>query len=137
MVKHTVRIAVVAAILGVTSGCGSTPPSAPTPAPTVIAVTPPPTRPGTFTLTPSTNSVARGTELSVAWSVSSTGVSDWIEFSKVNEGNFFFAWSAYTDGKASGVFTLTAPAVAGQYEFRYLLDDGWSDAARSTVVTVF
>jgi len=137
MLNHAMRIVVVAGVLGAAAGCGATSPAAPTPAATVAPIPPPPTRPGTFTLTPSATSVARGAELSVTWSVSTTGPSDWIEFSKVNEANFFFAWSAFTDGKTSGAFTLNAPTVAGQYEFRYLLDDGWSDAARSAIVTVY
>jgi hypothetical protein len=36
----------------------------------------------------------------------------------------------------SGTRTLVAPREAGQYEFRYLLDDGFGDAAVSSVVTV-
>ena len=35
-----------------------------------------------------------------------------------------------------GTFELTAPAQPGRYEFRYLLDDGYVDVARSREVTV-
>ena len=42
----------------------------------------------------------------------------------------------WTDGATSGTFTLSAPTQAGQYEFRYLLNDGYGDAARSSLVTV-
>jgi hypothetical protein len=45
-------------------------------------------------------------------------------------------WWKYTDGGTSGTFTLNAPTQPGQYEFRYLLDDGFVDTARSTPVTV-
>lgn len=134
---NTMRIVTVAALLGITAGCGATSPGGPTPAATVVPI-PPPTRPGTFILTPSTNSVARGAELSVTWTVSSAGEgSDWIAFSKVNDPNTLHAWSAFTEGKTSGTFTLRAPGQAGLYEFRYLVDDSYSEAARSTVVTVF
>jgi hypothetical protein len=45
-------------------------------------------------------------------------------------------WWDYTGGKTSGTLTLSAPTQAGQYEFRYLPNDGYVDAARSGVVTV-
>jgi hypothetical protein len=104
--------------------------------PLLVGTAPVP-RTGIVTLTPSVNAIARGAELSLSWSVASEGGNDWIEFSKTNDSNLFHGWSAFTDGKTSGTFTLTAPSQAGQYEFRYLIDDGWSDVARSTMVTVF
>jgi hypothetical protein len=126
---------IVAALLGINAGCGGTSPVAPAVVTPVVAVAPV----GTYTLTPSATTVARAGQLSVSWTVSSsveTG-NDWIEFSKVSDSNMFYGWSGFTGGAKSGTFTFTVPSQAGQYEFRYLLDDGWIDAARSTVVTVF
>ena len=135
--SNTMRNAIVAVLLGITAGCGGTSPVAP------AVVTPAPVAPlvpaGTYTLTPSVSAVARGGQLSVSWTVSSkveTG-NDWIEFSRTSDPNMFYGWAGYTGGARSGTFTLTAPNQAGHYEFRYLLDDGWTDAARSTEVTVF
>ena len=45
-------------------------------------------------------------------------------------------WWEYTDGATSGTLTLSAPTAPGQYEFRYLLDDGFVDTVRSSPVTV-
>lgn len=132
------RNVIVAALLGVTGGCGETSPVAPAVATSVVAVAPL-VPVGTYTLTPSANAVARGGQLSVSWNVSSrveTG-NDWIEFSRTSDPNLFYGWAGYTEGARSGTFTFTVPSQAGQYEFRYLLDDGWIDTARSTVVNVF
>src|SRR5437773_11371127 len=42
----------------------------------------------------------------------------------------------YTGGAASGTFLTTAPDTPGDYEFRYLLNNGYTDAARSRTITV-
>jgi hypothetical protein len=133
--SNTTRNVIVAALLGITAGCGGTSPVAPAVVVPVAPVVPA----GTYTLTPSANAVARGGQLSVSWTVSSTVETgnDWIEFSRTSDPNMFYGWAGYTEGARSGTFTFTAPNQAGHYEFRYLLDDGWTDAARSTEVTVF
>jgi hypothetical protein len=135
---NTLKHSIVAALLGITLGCGGTAPATPTPVVVIPApVAPvPAVRTGDYTLTASADAVPRGGPLSVAWSASSTG-NDWIELSKTGDSNMLHGWSAFTDGVASGTFTLTAPSEAGQYEFRYLLDDGWIDVARSGVITVY
>jgi hypothetical protein len=61
---------------------------------------------------------------------------DWIGLFKVGDWNGAHGWSQYTDGATSGTSTLSAPSQAGQYEFRYLLDNGVTDVARSSLVTV-
>ena len=136
---NTMRTGIVAALLALTVGCGGNSALGPTPAVAAPAPVAPSVPAGTYTLTPSLGAVARGAQLSVSWTVSSsveTG-NDWIEFSRTSDPNIFYGWAGYTDGDRSGTFTFTAPSQAGQYEFRYLLDDGWIDAARSAVVTVF
>ena len=86
------------------------------------------------TLTVSANPVRPGEQLSVSWSAPGRAMTDdWIGLFEVGvpstsyEGRF---WE-YTRS-ASGTLTLTAPGV-GDWEFRYLLDDGFVDVARAAV----
>jgi len=80
---------------------------------------------------------ANGT-LSVTWKTSAAGASDWIGLFRKESPNTAYnsGWWQYTNGASTGTFTLTAPAVLGEYEFRYLLDDGFNDTTRSGLVTV-
>ncbi|MGH9382821.1 MAG: hypothetical protein ACRD2N_00795 [Vicinamibacterales bacterium] len=92
---------------------------------------------GVYTVTPGTNVVGPGAELSVSWTTSNAGHNDWIALFKNGDPNTGHRWwVGWTDGALSGTFTLSAPTQPGQYEFRYLLDDGFDDGARSSVVTV-
>ena len=123
----------LAALLGAAPGCGTSSPAGPTPTP----VTPAPVvLSGVYTVTASTNTVAPGGPLSVSWTASAGGALDWIGLIRVGDPNNDNGWWDYTRGKTSGTFTLIAPTQAGQYEFRYLLNDGYSDVARSSLVTV-
>ncbi len=125
----------LAAFLGVTVGCSANSTTGPTPTPvTPSAVTPGVT--GVYTVTASANTVAPGGQLNVSWTASTGRPKDWIGLFKVRDGNGNHGWSNYTEGATSGTFTLSAPTEAGQYEFRYLLNDGVNDAARSSLVTV-
>ena len=56
---------------------------------------------------------------------------------RTGEPDTAYGWWEYTYAATSGTLTLTAPSQAGQYEFRYLLDDEYIDAARSSLVTVY
>lgn len=85
----------------------------------------------------SVNTVAAGGQLSVTWTAPKGGGSDWIGLFKVGDPNTNYElWWKYTEGGVSGTLTLAAPAQPGQYEFRYLLDDGYVDVVRSGPVTV-
>jgi hypothetical protein len=89
-----------------------------------------------YTLTPSPISVAAGGSLSVSWTApSGSSATDWIGLYAVGAANTAYVWWHYTGGAASGTFNLTAPAQPGQYQFRYL-PNGFSDAVRSSIVTV-
>ena len=124
----------LAALLGMTLGCAASSPAAPTPTPTPM--TPAPVAPpGLYTVTAGTNTVAAGGQLSVRWTTSTAYFGDWISLFKKGDPNTASVWSQSTGGTTSGTFTLSAPIQAGQYEFRYLLED-LSDAARSSVVIV-
>jgi Galactose oxidase-like, Early set domain/Glyoxal oxidase N-terminus len=90
-----------------------------------------------YTLTGSPSTVAPGGQLTVSWTAPSGRPSnDWVGLYSVGAPNSNFLWWAYTGGAASGSFTLSAPSQTGQYEFRYLLNDDFTDSVRSNTVTV-
>jgi hypothetical protein len=88
-----------------------------------------------FTLTPSTNAVDAGGQLSVSWNAPTARAGDWIAVFRVG-ASYEDDWWGDTNGATSGTHMLTAPTQPGQYEFRYLLADGFLEVARSTAVTV-
>jgi hypothetical protein len=88
-----------------------------------------------FTLTPSTNGVGAGGQMSVSWTGPGAQPGDWIAVCKVG-GNYDDDWWGDTNGATSGTHTLTAPTRPGEYEFRYLLAGGFVEVARSSPVTV-
>jgi hypothetical protein len=136
--SNTMRNVIVAALLGITAGCGGTSPVAPAVVTPVVPVAP--AAPvGTYTLTPSASAVVPGGQLNVSWTASIKGGNDWIALFKKGDSTLapISDWVGWTDGATAGTFTISAPALAGQYEFRYFLNDGWAEAARSSVVTVF
>jgi hypothetical protein len=91
------------------------------------------------TLTSSSSHVTSGDQLSVSW-VTQGGRpwGDWIALMRVGNPsqNYESGWWQYTSGLASGSFTLSAPTQPGEYEFRYLPDDGFIEAVRSNPITV-
>ena len=98
------------------------------------------TRTGGFTyltvsLIVSANAVRPGEPLAVSWAAPGRhAMSDWIGLFGVGDPNESYQeglWQ-YT-GSASGTMTFTAPERAGDYEFRYLPDDGYFDVARAAV----
>jgi hypothetical protein len=73
----------------------------------------------------------------VSWTAPAGHASnDWVGLFKAGDPNTAYGWWSFTGTANSGSFTLTAPAAAGQYEFRYLPDNGYIDTARSAKVTV-
>ena len=72
----------------------------------------------------------------MSWTASTGRPKDWIGLFKQGDSNGNYGWWTYTDGAGSGTSTLSAPTQAGQYEFRYLINDGYEDVARSGLVTV-
>lgn len=76
--------------------------------------------------------------MTVTWTApSGRPTTDWIGLYQKSETNnrVYVAWS-YTGGSASGSKTFVAPNTSGDYEFRYLLDDGYVKATMSNTVTV-
>jgi hypothetical protein len=94
---------------------------------------------GHVSLTVSPNGVVSGAQLEVSW-VAPSGRSplDWIALVNLGDANedYEHGWWQYTRGATSGTLTLSAPTQPGEYEFRYLLDDGYLEAGRSSRVTV-
>jgi hypothetical protein len=136
IVRSMLAQGTLAALLGMTLGCGANSPAAPTPEP-VTYDTALPTPTGVYTVTASTNMVSPGGELSVSWTTSLEWHNDYIVLFKKGDLNTGHAWwLGWTDGATSGTFTLSAPSEAGQYEFRYLLDDGYEAGAVSSPLTV-
>jgi IPT/TIG domain len=92
-----------------------------------------------FSLVSSAETVTTGSSLSVSWvAPGRPSAFDWVGFFKVGapSSSYELGWWAYTNGQTAGTLALTAPVEPGQYEFRYLLDDGFVEAGRSRPVTV-
>ena len=93
--------------------------------------------PASYTVTASTNSVSAGAPISVSWTApAGSSNSDWIGLYKTNTLNGAYLWWRYTAGAANGTFNLNAPTEPGDYEFRYLLNNGYTSVATSQRVTV-
>ena len=120
---------------------GGTPvPAAPTPLPTSTP-TPPPSAPAasisTYMVVASPTSLNAGASVTATWtSPSGSSAKDWVGLYKVGDSNNSFGKWVYTGGLPSGTFTTAVPTNGGTYEFRYLLNDGYSDVARSSAITV-
>ncbi len=91
-----------------------------------------------LTISAGPSSAVPGQALSVSWTApsSKTASLDWIGLYRVGDSNASYGWWSYTNGSTSGSFTVSAPSTGGSYEFRYLLNDGFTAAARSNPVTV-
>jgi hypothetical protein len=90
----------------------------------------------TVSLTASPRTVEPGGELTVSWTVSVRASSlDWIGLfgSGVPSTSYQDGFWQYVGNGLSGTLVFRAPFQAGEYEFRYLLDDGFIDVARAPV----
>ena len=63
-------------------------------------------------------------------------VKDWIGLFKVGNLNSSFISKQYTGGLTSGNLTFVLPNQPGFYEFRYLINDGFSSVAASNPINV-
>ena len=136
MVRSMLGHGILAALLGMTFGCGASSPAGPTLTITPTPVTPAPVATGMYTVTAGTDLVAPGGDVSVSWTASTGGRLDWISLFPVGGPNTVYSSYKYTDGATFGTFTISAPAQPGHHEVRYLLNDGYRDVARSGPVTV-
>jgi hypothetical protein len=88
-----------------------------------------------FTVVASTNSVAPGEALSVTFTADvNRGSKDWVGLFSSAQGKY--VWTTYTNGAATGTYTIAAPATEGQYQFIYNQNDSATTSAKSQVVTV-
>ena len=86
--------------------------------------------PGSLEVTPAP--VGVGAPLRVAYiAPGSTRPLDWVALFRAGAPNTDYLWWAYTGGAPSGEFRITAPDIAGDYEFRYLPNNGFTDTLRS------
>jgi hypothetical protein len=91
--------------------------------------------PVTVTATPTV--VSPGATVTVSWTAPGGQFSgDWIGLYKVGDPNDVYISYEYTGGTSSGSHIFVLPLQPGSYEFRYLPDDGYYDAARSSPITV-
>ncbi len=90
-----------------------------------------------YALTASPSTVAPGGSITATWTApAGRPATDWIGLYALGApNNNYISWG-YTNGATSGSMPFTAPSQAGQYEFRYLLNDGYTSAAVSNRVTV-
>ncbi len=92
----------------------------------------------TVTAGPSVVTAGIGT-LNVSWAApKGRTVLDWVGLLKVGEPSTSYSnrWWQYTNGIAAATVTIAAPTEPGEYELRYLVDDGFTDVARSGPITV-
>lgn len=93
---------------------------------------------GVVALTVGPNVIAPGAQLTVSWVApgrSNYSDGDWVGLFRAGDQNTNRVWEYYTTG-ATGTVTLNAPLQPGVYEFRYLVNDGFIDVARSSPVTI-
>lgn len=97
----------------------------------------PPTGQSSYTLTASPSQVSPGGQLTVSWTAPTGRPStDWIALYKIGDPNTTYGSWQYTQGATSGNFTVTAPSTANRYEFRYLLQNGYTSVASSNIVPI-
>ncbi len=89
------------------------------------------------TLTPSITSVAPGGTVTATLAGGAGGPSDWLVLAAVGApDSSVLQWTYVGAGVTSRAWTVTMPAIAGQYEFRYLLNGTYARAATSPPVSV-
>ena len=90
-----------------------------------------------YTLVASPSTVAPGGQIAVTFTapVGSSSL-DWIGLYRVGAPNTDYLDGGYTTGLSSGVLNGNAPSQTGQYEFRYLLNDGYTSVATSNTINV-
>src|SRR5215475_14938676 len=90
-----------------------------------------------FTLSATPSQVAPSGQLTINWAApSGRPTTDWIALYKVGNPNTTYGSWQYTQGATSGSFNVTAPTQSGLYEFRYLLQGGYTDVVRSNIVPI-
>ena len=89
------------------------------------------------TISASPTVVAPGGEVTIGWTALRSRCSlDWIAMYLLTASDFDYGPWQYTSCGTSGTVRLNAPTVRGQYDVRYLRDDGIVVVTRSASITV-
>lgn len=101
--------------------------------PAIVNTTPPATH--TLTATPTTR--PGGGDFTANWTAPvGSSTKDWIIFVlKSAPSSSYLQW-VYTGGATTGSFTVSPYSTPGEYEFRYLINDGYTSAVTSNTVTI-
>lgn len=93
---------------------------------------------GGYTLTASPARIAPGGLVQVSWTapVGGTTGGDWIALYEVGTNNNQYMTFQYTGGATSGSLNFAAPTDLGLFEFRYLLNYGFTHAAVTNAIEV-
>jgi hypothetical protein len=90
-----------------------------------------------YSVTPSRLAVSPGAAFTVGWTApAGRPANDWVALYPVGGSDLSFVSWQYTGGAMSGFATLTAPQQTGQYEVRYLLENNYQVAARTSPISV-
>ena len=93
--------------------------------------------PTNYSVTGTPSTITAGGTLTVSWAApAGRPGTDWVGLFNVGAANTSYLWYRYTGGTTGGSTPVTAPSQPGQYEFRYLLNGGFTDAARSAPISV-
>ena len=78
-----------------------------------------------------------GETITMNWSAPpGRAASDWIGLYKSGDPNSNLIWYTYTGGAQTGTAQIPAPSSAGPYEFRYFLNNGYTDVGLSNAFYV-
>ncbi len=90
-----------------------------------------------YTLVATPSTVAPGGQIVVSFTAPiNSSPYDWVGLFQVGAANTNYLDGGYTTGLTSGSFNVPAPATPGQYEFRYMLTNGFTSVVTSNTVTV-
>ena len=90
-----------------------------------------------FSVTSAASSISTGQLITADWTAPAERPAvDLIGLFKVGDDNREYISWTYTGGSTSGSHVFTAPSEGGNYEFRYLLNNNYTDVARSASFTV-
>jgi subtilisin family serine protease len=93
--------------------------------------------PGGPSLSVGAASVSAGTPITVTLTNGLGGSGDWLAFALTSASNSSYAQFTYVGaGVTTRTWTVTAPSVAGTYEFRLFPNNGFTRAATSSPITV-
>ncbi len=83
------------------------------------------------------SSAPAGGQINASWNApAGRPVDDWIGLFRIGTLNSAYVSKQYTGGLTSGNLTFVLPNQPGVYEFRYLINDGFSSVAASSPINV-